>query len=348
MKEEKIVRALGLVQEKYIQEAAPGRGGRKKNNFAWWAAAAASLLLLLAAGKIIGGGNPALPGASETPAQSAAPTESAGTKPELNGSGVGTLHIMQTAPGTDVNGGRTPDFLIYVNQDEYCVRETEQGYVIEPLLKAEDLPPCLMEISWQGDVSVKDALAQQAEALAETMLSVGEPALSEDGARGWVHGSNGNNWDSEQADVCVMDDLQGGVFIATIRYFLEAAEGHGMRFADMLATFESVSLNAAPDWFRALYDAAMRLIPAILRNDLSGVDALLTDGAQISGYDADVYGDVSICCIDYRVDDDQNPGSAMISVRHRVNIEGGEYDYLSIEMVYGEGGWKAARAGIEP
>lgn len=30
----------------------------------------------------------------------------------------------------------------------------------------------------------------------------------------------------------------------------------------------------------------------------------------------------------------------MISVRHRVNIEGGEYDYLSIEMVYGEGGWK--------
>lgn len=38
----------------------------------------------------------------------------------------------------------------------------------------------------------------------------------------------------------------------------------------------------------------------------------------------------------------------MISARHRVNIEGGEYDYLSIEMVYGEGGWKAARAGIEP
>lgn len=180
----------------------------------------------------------------------------------LEKEGVGTLHIMQTAQGTDVNGGRTPDFLIYVNQDEYCVRETEQGYVIEPLLKAEDLPPCLMEISWQGDVSVKDALAQQAEALAETMLSVGEPA--------------------------------------------------------------------------------------ILRNDLSGVDALLTDGAQISGYDADVYGDVSICSIDYRVDDDQNPGSAMISVRHRVNIEGGEYDYLSIEMVYGEGGWKAARAGIEP
>lgn len=130
--------------------------------------------------------------------------------------------------------------------------------MIEPLLKAENLPPCLMEISWQGDVSVKDALAQQAEALAETMLSVGGPA--------------------------------------------------------------------------------------ILRNDLSGVDALLTDGAQISGYDADVYGDVSICSIDYRVDDDQNPGSAMISVRHRVNIEGGEYDYLSIEMVYGEGGWKAARA----
>lgn len=348
MKEEKIVRALGLVQEKYIQEAAPGRGGRKKNNFAWWAAAAASLLLLLAAGKIIGGGNPALPGASETPAQSAAPTESAGTKPELNGSGVGTLHIMQTAQGTDANGGRTPDFLIYVNQDEYCVRETEQGYVIEPLLKAENLPPCLVEISWQGDVSVKDALAQQAEALAETMLSVGEPALSEDGARGWVYGSNGNNWDSEQADVCVMDDLQGGVFIATSRYFLEATEGHGMRFADMLATFEPVSLNDAPDWFRALYDAAMRLIPAILRNDLSGVDGLLTDGAQISGYDADVYGDVSICGIDYRVDDDQNPGSATISVRHRVNIEGGEYDYLCIEMVYGEGGWKAARAGIEP
>ena len=140
-----------------------------------------------------------------------------------------------------------------------------------------------------------------------------------------------------------MDDRQGGVFILMSRYFLEAAEGHGARFSDMISTFEVVTPGeAVPPWLSELRAAGDRLIPALFAGDLSSVADLLAEDAIM---DVSLEEGRSVSSIDYTTDSDRNPTRAVISVQNR-QLED-SYDYLTIELVYQEGRWLAAWAGLE-
>jgi hypothetical protein len=44
-------------------------------------------------------------------------------------------------------------------------------------------------------------------------------------------------WDSEVIDIYLVDNTQGGTFVITLKYFMEASEGHGERLKDMLKDF---------------------------------------------------------------------------------------------------------------
>lgn len=53
--------------------------------------------------------------------------------------------------------------------------------------------------------------------------------------------SGGNGWDSPQEVHYFMDNGKQGTFHIVARYYLEAAEGHGVRFASMIQTFTVVT-----------------------------------------------------------------------------------------------------------
>ena len=53
--------------------------------------------------------------------------------------------------------------------------------------------------------------------------------------------SGGNAWDSPQEDHYFIDNGKQGTFHIVARCYLEAAEGHGMRFMSMIQTFEIVT-----------------------------------------------------------------------------------------------------------
>lgn len=53
--------------------------------------------------------------------------------------------------------------------------------------------------------------------------------------------SGGNAWDSPQEDHYFIDNGKQGTFHIVARCYLEAAEGHGMRFMSMIQTFEVVT-----------------------------------------------------------------------------------------------------------
>ena len=146
-----------------------------------------------------------------------------------------------------------------------------------------------------------------------------------------------------------MDDGQGGTFVLTARYFLEAEEGMGMRFRDMVSSFRVVSLSEpVPDWMRSLYEAADRLFPALLSNDLSGVSDLLEENAGADAYGENVWEYAAIASVDYTLDNDKDPASATVSVKHRLNLEEGEsYNYLTMELTRRDGQWRLAWSGIE-
>ena len=53
--------------------------------------------------------------------------------------------------------------------------------------------------------------------------------------------SGGDQWNSPQEDHYFVDNGKQGTFHIVARYYLEAAEGHGMRFMSMIQTFEVVT-----------------------------------------------------------------------------------------------------------
>ena len=100
-----------------------------------------------------------------------------------------------------------------------------------------DLPPCEIRIVRQPDLSPKEAAEAAREALEATFASVSPLEETERGWQLWATEEN-VQWDSPVEDVTVVADGQGGSWVLTARYFLEATEGHGTRFAAMIDTFE--------------------------------------------------------------------------------------------------------------
>ena len=99
---------------------------------------------------------------------------------------------------------------------------------------------------------------------------------------------------------------------------------------------------------RSLYEAADRLFPALLSNDLSGVSDLLAADADADAYGEDVWEYLTVASVDYTPDDDQEPSSAIVSVKHRLNLEEGEsYSYLTMELIRQDGQWRLSWSGIE-
>lgn len=266
--------------------------------------------------------------------------------PEQGGE-IGTLRLLSYAPESQ----EAVDFLIYVNEEQFYIREENGLYSIRstnPL--PEGFPECGLDIAHLAGTSPDEAIQSAAESLGGRYTEI----FQEDESAvfpqcRYLRASAGTDWDSEQAQLWFVSDGQGGTFVLASRYFLEAEEGLGMRFQDMVSSFRVVSLNeVVPDWMRSLYETADRLFPALLSDDLSGVSDLLTEGADADAYGENVWEHLSVASVDYAPDNDKDPSSATVSVKHRLNLEEGEsYNYLTMEMIRRDGRWLLTWSGIE-
>ena len=264
------------------------------------------------------------------------------------GGGIGSLRLLSYAPQSLEEA---VDFLIYINEEQFFIREENGLYSIRnrsPL--PEDFPECGLDIFHVPGTSPDEAREAAEKSLEERygQVTSEELATALPGAP-YLRACAGTDWDSEQAELWFVGDGQGGTFVLTARYFLEAEEGLGMRFRDMVSSFRVVSLSeVVPEWMRSLYETADRLFPALLSDDLSGVSDLLAEDAGPDAYGENVWEYAAIASVDYTPDNDQDPDSAMVSVKHRLNLEEGEsYNYLTMKLVRREGRWLLAWSGIE-
>ena len=155
--------------------------------------------------------------------------------------------IIQSIEGseeeTDVNlqEGKDSEYIIYIDEERYKLVKGEESDVIttkEPL--EERYPEVSMEIKQYKDVSPDTMISTLKTELASEYTKVTAESVTEplDGFK--LHGISGSEWDSPVTNVYVIDNLNGGSFIITEKYFLEAAEGHGARFYAMLQEFEII------------------------------------------------------------------------------------------------------------
>ena len=343
MKEERIFTALGNVDPALLARS------EKKARVLYWkpaAALAACLAVVLGLVSVVNAGTEVTPPGPTPPSvQSDQPSRLPALI--LNGGEVGELTLCRDYREEQAG----PGFVIFVNQSVYAITQEEESWVIRPrdALGAE-YPPIDMTITHLAGTAPEAALQERQEALREVYAEVGEVQETEKGLS--FHASDGDAWDSPQAEVHGMDDGEGGTFLITARYFLEAAEGHGVRFRDMVETFQVVlgaGRQEEPAWLVQLQETTGQLTDAYFANRLYQVPELLTGEAATytgNGYGEDVSGWVSVAGVSWEVDNETAPSKATVTVRHGGESEGG-YAYLTMGLVNTPEGWKLSWTGLE-
>lgn len=254
MKPEHIIRALSAVEDEYIREAAPEGKKRRKTHIPWVAAAMVVLTVLVFCRTA--------PGvrAIETVKQAVTDYIRRTYPPkEVSVELEGMTEVETHTPGgqepeVQEDGTLTvPGFVIYYDPELYTM--TTEGE--RTFLRFEGdgtLPPCEMEIRYlPGQATTQAAQAARTE-MEETLASTdaARQALKE----GWEMVSEitilagkegvsfsyyqGLDWNSPCGTEYFLSDGHDGCFHISARYFVEAAEGHGARFGQMVYSFEVV------------------------------------------------------------------------------------------------------------
>ena len=133
-----------------------------------------------------------------------------------------------------------PGFAIYYDPEWYAMTEENGVTYIRFDMEGADLPPCEIEIKHLADQTPDAAAAATREEMLPNWETVTEAQALEgkDGVE--LSFSAGMNWDSVCGRVYFISDGRDGAFQITARYFVEAAEGHGSRFYQMVQTFEVI------------------------------------------------------------------------------------------------------------
>lgn len=242
MKADQIMDALGRVHDEYIIEAIPCKKKAKKTSLRWIAAVLAILIMALAFFQTA-------PSAAAIEMVKDAVTsfiEMLFPPKDIPINVEGTTENIYheaggLAPEVQEDGTvQTPGFAIYYDTERYVMSE-EDGVTYIRSIAENDLPPCEVEIKHIPNTVPADAAAETNRQMVEQWENVSEITALEDrdGFFFWV--SEGSNWDSACEDVYFLSDGETGSFQITARYFMEATEGHGVRFSQMVKTFEVIS-----------------------------------------------------------------------------------------------------------
>ena len=242
MKADQIMDALGRVKDTYVMEAMPCKKKAKKTSLRWIAAVLAILIMVLAFFQTA-------PSAAAIEMVKDAvtsfiemlfppkdiPVNVEGMTEDIHHEAGGL------APEVQEDGTvQTPGFAIYYDTERYVMSE-ENGVTYIRFIAENDLPPCEVEIAHIPNAAPAEAAAAAKEQMGEQWENLSEITALEykDGVHFWV--SEGSNWDSACEDVYFLSDGATGSFQITARYFIEATEGHGVRFSQMVKAFEVIS-----------------------------------------------------------------------------------------------------------
>lgn len=352
---ERLFDAIGGVDDDLLARSEKRPAGALRRRLAWIGAAAACLAVVAAAWLWTWPAPGPDPGPDPGPAD-VAPSVPGDSVPAPRLEGEGQYHLLDCRLDPYDDPLASPPFSIYYSEDDYYVYQPVGSYFIRPLNAIEGLPLCQLEIAHYPDATVEEAAAirQRHDALYyETVTLAGsdsaDPAVAfpDSAAPLCLQASDGTDWDDGQSDTWFIEDGRGGVFALSSQYFLEAAEGFGARFYDMICTFRVEDGQNAPAWRTALEETAQRLMEAVFDGDLDGAaDLLALDESQIRCPWLGAEG-VSVAQIDYSVDQpEEGEASAEVTVKCRTGPEE-PYGALRLSLVWSEGGWKVCRIGGE-
>jgi len=353
-KQERLFSAIGGVDDALLERSEKTIQKRKSSAWVRWGAAAACLALMLFSviqsyGAVPDGRHdlPDDPSTADDPV--GVPPDSPGEAAQLPEGGAGSFHLLQFTVSAEgireepLAPEQIPAFYLFVDETVYFTTESGGVFTVQPILdtdRSPGPPTCYLEITHMSDASPQAAAEITRAALAADYQEVSEISESARGLH--LHAGNGTDWDDLHREVDIVEDGSGGVFLLSINYFLEAAEGHGVRLRDIANTFCVLDDDSAA-WMGDLRDTADAMTRGALAERWP--QDLLAEGAMVSCYGRDVSGEVSVAGIDCTVDGTGDTPTAVVSVR--LNRLEDSADFLTMELHWTGSGWLADFAGLE-
>lgn len=136
-------------------------------------------------------------------------------------------------------------YVIYYDQERYKI--VEDGEIDRIVMKEEypDIPEVYMEISQEVDTSPEELADKLAADLKGDFSKVDGPKKVDEPLKAvHIHAIDGGTQPTDPiVNYYLVDNTKGGTFVIKMKYFLEAAEGHGARFHQMLKNFAVVDLE---------------------------------------------------------------------------------------------------------
>jgi len=165
----------------------------------------------------------------------------------------------------------------------------------------------------------------------------------------------GSNWDSPVETHYFFHDGAAGSYHLTARYFLEAGEGHGVRFSAMAASFTLITPQDAADVQAqqrermALANTAKDFAECYFNGDPASMDDFLSDdfSGDRGGYPE---GDTVTDLLVKGLSDVENiavGGHKEVWIEFRGSKQPDSLLYLTIEFVKQADGWKVCAYGLE-
>ncbi|QCR30923.1 hypothetical protein [Lysinibacillus sp. SGAir0095] len=134
------------------------------------------------------------------------------------------------------------DYVIYIDEERYkMIQEGDKDLITtkEPL--EERYPEVSMTISQVVDKTPEQLAQEYSHELKTSFATVKEIESVTEPVEGLlVAAIDGSEWDSRVSKIYIISNGREGSFVFNIKYFLEAAEGHGARFYHMLEEFQVV------------------------------------------------------------------------------------------------------------
>ena len=175
--------------------------------------------------------------------------------------------------------------------------------------------------------------------------------------------SGGIAWDSPHEVHYFVDNAEQGTFHIIARYYLEAAEGHGMRFTSMIQTFTVVNNTDVQDaatsdqsWDTSMYSSPEIVVSQFMKAYYSGdVDAVKKHLSESYDSQVEVYTDHepanpeihAIKGLENWASDLEQWGSIRPSIEFRKTPDSDYYIYLSMTLVWEDNQWKVSEYGLE-
>ncbi|KGX92075.1 hypothetical protein N781_02965 [Pontibacillus halophilus JSM 076056 = DSM 19796] len=134
-------------------------------------------------------------------------------------------------------------YVIYIDEERYALQSVEQSDLIVPSPPInEDVPEVSMEILKTNRTKEQELNhiyeeLQRKEMDVTSQQQVSEPVVA---TKITAMAQGVQEWNSPIRIYYIMEPEEGTLYVIKQAFFLEATEGHGQRFDDMLQTFEAI------------------------------------------------------------------------------------------------------------